>query len=88
MDPGYTEPCIAEGCGVVGSCSARLQQVRDSNHGGGGSRFGWILAAGKKNLRNSVSGVRVNVYLSGEYYTMDRASNVVNPEYRVSASFL
>ena len=53
------EHSIAEGLGVVGSCSERLQQVLGSNPGGGGSRFGWILAAGKTNLRNSVLGVRV-----------------------------
>ena len=64
----YTEPSIAEGLGVVGSCSARLQQVRGSNPGGGGSQFGWIWAAWKTNSEKfrSVLGVRVNQFQIGE----------------------
>ena len=52
----YTEPCIAEPRGVVGSWSPRLQQVRGSNPGGGGSLFGWILAAGKKDSEKFLPG--------------------------------
>ena len=37
-------------CGVVGSCSARLQQVRGSNPGGGGSRFGGFWPRERKKI--------------------------------------
>ena len=48
--------------GAVGSWSPRVSQVRGSNPGGVGSLFGWILATGKKILRNSLLGVRVNTH--------------------------
>ena len=55
MDPAicfakYTEPCIADSGGVVGSWSPRVSQVRGSNPGGVGSQFGWILALGEKQI--------------------------------------
>ena len=57
-----------ESGGVVGSWSSRLQQVRGSNPGGVGSLFGWILAAGKKNLRNSLLGDRVKTTIQKQRY--------------------
>ena len=55
----YTEPSIAEGRGVVGSCSARLQQVRGSNPGRRITVWVDFGRGEKKNQRNSVLGVRV-----------------------------
>ena len=52
----YTEPSIAEGLGVVGSCSAHLQIPGAADHGLGG-----FWPCGQTILRYSVLGVRVKV---------------------------